>query len=116
MPATWWRRSRRKTRLSVKLDELHDLYDINRQVGTETGRGLNARKMLANDTYGLTNNDPTRMLNDKRAVNGGEALSPEVRKQVEDLHKKMFKTSRSACSMPRPVRPMRLAKLASLSR
>ena len=34
-------------------DELLDLYNINKTVGTETGRGLNARKMLAYEDYSL---------------------------------------------------------------
>ena len=34
-------------------DELLDLYNINKRVGTETGRGLNARKMMAYEDYSL---------------------------------------------------------------
>lgn len=42
-----------KLRVNRMSDQLQDLYDIGKRAGTETGRGLNARKMMANEDYSL---------------------------------------------------------------
>ena len=64
--------------------ELLDLYDINKAVGTATSRGLNARKMLANDDFTLA-----RMIAQKRKAVGVSQLSDEDSTLVKDAHQKI---------------------------
>lgn len=63
--------------------QLEALYDVNKAVGTETGRGLNARKMLAKEDFSLA-----RMASQARAAKG-TALSPEEVSKVKDLQKRI---------------------------
>lgn len=69
------------------LDELQDLYDVDKSVGRETARGLSARQMLIDRKYNLVN-----MMAEKRAANNGEPLSETQTKEVEELHKKVKET------------------------
>jgi len=75
-----------KPRIANVKDQLFDLYEINKHVGTETGRGLNARKMLAYEDYTLA-----KMELDARAANGGRPLTEEESAQVKALHDKIEK-------------------------
>ena len=75
-----------KTRVAGVSDALFDLYEINKKVGTETGRGLNARKMMANEDFSLA-----QMELDKRSVNGGRPLTDAEHEQVRQLHQKIQK-------------------------
>lgn len=78
----------RKARL---LDELQDIYDVNKAVGTENARGLASRKMMTDRQYSLTN-----MLAEKRATaNDGKPLTEDQQKEVEDLHKKITETQQA---------------------
>ncbi|MGE3419128.1 MAG: hypothetical protein AB7I42_23975 [Bradyrhizobium sp.] len=68
---------------------LEQLYDVNKAVGTATGRGLAARKMLAYEDFSLA-----KMLMEKRAATGVKTLdkdaAEEVRKaqqRIEELEK-----------------------------
>ena len=71
---------------SIKSNELLQLYDVNKNVGTETGRGLNARKMMANADYSLV-----RMLYQKeKAV--GRPLTADERGEVAGQQKKIVET------------------------
>lgn len=70
-----------KARLSELQDKLLDIYNVGKQVGTETGRGLNARKMLANEDFTLAN-----MMVERRAVNDGRKLTPKEEMEVQQAH------------------------------
>ena len=59
-----------KLRVAHLSDQLLDIYNIGKKVGTETGRGLNARKMMAYEDFTLAN-----MELEKRAANGGRPLT-----------------------------------------
>lgn len=72
--------SDRQTQSRV-LDELNELEAIARQAGTETGRGLNARKLMAAEDYSLA-----KMLTKRRAAKGGAKLTPEEEAQVKKQH------------------------------
>lgn len=76
-----------KARLGFATDALYKVYEIGKRVGTETGRGLSARRMLAKQDFTLAS-----MLNRKRASKGGEKLTPEETKQVEDQAKRIKET------------------------
>lgn len=62
-------------------EELYQLYDLGRKVGTETGRGLNARKMFAYEDYTLAKMELAR-----RAANEGKPLTEEQQTEVKKLH------------------------------
>lgn len=68
------------------LDDLQKIYDVDKKIGRETARGLNARKMMADRRFSLVN-----MQMEKRAANGGEPLTPEqeskIQQQYEDIKK-----------------------------
>lgn len=68
-------------------DQLLDLYDIGKKVGTETGRGLAARRMLANEDFTLANMEVQR-----RAANNGKPLTEKQRNEVVEQNKKIAKT------------------------
>lgn len=72
---------REKLRVAGLSDRLLDLYDIGKKVGTETGRGLNARRMMAYEDFSLA-----KMELEKRAANGGRRLTDAERQQIEALH------------------------------
>ena len=69
--------------------ELLELYDINKAVGTATSRGLSARKMLANDDFTLA-----RMLAQKRKAVGAAQLSDEDSAAVKDAYQKIANLER----------------------
>lgn len=70
--------------LSRISDDLLDIYDINKSVGRETGRGLNARKMLANEDFTLA-----RMVTKKRVAKGGAELTPTETTKVREQNQKI---------------------------
>lgn len=70
--------------LSRISDDLLDIYDINKSVGRETGRGLNARKMLANEDFTLA-----RMVTKKRVAKGGAELTPTETSKVREQNQKI---------------------------
>lgn len=65
-------------------DKLLELYDVGKSSGTETGRGLNARKMLAAEDFSLGN-----MITQKRAAVKGRQLTPEQMAEVGKAHKEI---------------------------
>lgn len=71
-------------------NKLLDLYNINKKVGTETGRGLNARKMMANEDFTLA-----KMEIERRAANGGRPLTDAERSEVTELNKKIESTQKA---------------------
>lgn len=78
-----------KLRVQQLSDQLLDLYNINKKVGTETGRGLNARKMMAFEDFSLA-----RMELEKRAANEGAPLTDVQRAEIQSLHEKINETQK----------------------
>jgi hypothetical protein len=74
-----------KGRLETVRNELQDVYDVGKIAGTETGRGLNARKMLADQNYTLANMEATT----RAIVNDGKPLSEAQAGEVAKLHERI---------------------------
>jgi hypothetical protein len=66
-----------KARVADLSNQLLDLYDINKKSGTETGRGLAARRMMANEDFTLA-----RMETDLRVAKGGKPLTDAERMEA----------------------------------
>lgn len=80
-----------KLKLAKALDDVNDIYDVGKTVGTLTAQGLNARRILLNQDFSLS-----RMLDTKRAVaNEGRPLSDAQVKEVSDLHAKIESTQKA---------------------
>lgn len=60
-------------------DQLQDIYTAGRRAGTENARGLNTRKMMADDNYSLG-----AMLSAKQSANDGKPLTTEQKTDVQD--------------------------------
>lgn len=73
-----------QSRLDAARDNVQAVYDAAKSAGTETGRGLNARKMLANEDYSLA-----KMEAQMRAEGGGRPLPPKHLAEVKKLHQKI---------------------------
>lgn len=71
--------SQRKAKI---LDDLQDLYDVDKKVGTANARGLNARKMMVDRRFSLTN-----MMAEKRASQEGKPLTSEEQAEVEKKYR-----------------------------
>lgn len=71
-------------RRAALLDDLQKIYNVDKKIGRETARGLNARKMMADRRFSLVN-----MQMEKRVANGGEPLTDaqneQLQKQYEDI-------------------------------
>lgn len=63
-------------------DDLLDIYNIGKRSGTESGRGLNARKMLAAEDFSLAS-----MVAQKRAASGGAKLNDAQTAEIGRLKK-----------------------------
>lgn len=74
----------RVTRLS---DQLLQLYEVNKAAGTETGRGLNARRMMAHEDFSLA-----KMETDLRVAQDGAPLTDTQRKSLDEAHAKIEAT------------------------
>lgn len=79
-----------RIRLAKVSDELQDIYNAGKKSGTESGRGLATRKMLAKNDYSLAS-----METQKRAANNGKSLDPKVQAEIQALHDKI-ETTRKA--------------------
>lgn len=73
-----------RARTSALSDQLLELYNVGKKAGTETGRGLNARKLLAAEDFSLAS-----MITQKRAAIGGKPLSAEQTAEVGRLQAKI---------------------------
>lgn len=73
------------TRLERARDDVQAVYDAGKAAGTETGRGLNARKMLANDDFSLAKMEATT----RAVVNDGKPLTPKQAADVAGLHERI---------------------------
>jgi hypothetical protein len=75
-----------QARMDAITKELVRIYDVGKRAGTETGRGLNARKMLAAQDFTLA-----RMMAREQASQGGVPLSREekatITKEFETISK-----------------------------
>lgn len=69
-----------KARVAEVSDQLLDIYNIGKKVGTETGRGLSARRMMANEDFSLA-----ALEMQKRAAKGGAPLTDAERAQLTKL-------------------------------
>lgn len=71
-------------------DDLLEIYNAGKLVGTEQGRGLASRKMLANEDFSLA-----KMTTLRRAVNDGKPLTAEQSAEVKELHAKIEATQKA---------------------
>lgn len=78
-----------KVRVAALSDQLLDLYNIDKAAGTETGRGLNARKMMAYEDFSLA-----KMELEKRAAKDGEQLTDAERAEVVRANKEIEETQK----------------------
>lgn len=72
---------RHKALLNEVSNKLQELYDVNKAAGTETGRGLAARRMLASEDFTLA-----KMEMELRAARDGRPLSDHEREQLQKAH------------------------------
>ena len=79
-----------RLRVAAVSDKLQELYNITKTSGTETARGLNARKMMATQTYELA-----EMEMSKRAANQGRPLTDDERAEIQRLHEKIAATQKA---------------------
>lgn len=77
-------------RVDILSNQLLDLFNIDKAVGTENARGLNARKMLANEDFTLA-----KMELEKRAAKGGEQLTDAERADVTRANKEITETQQA---------------------
>ena len=77
-----------KAQLDKATNALYDVHTAARAAGAETGRGLNARKMLTNEQYELSS-----MLSRKRAANDGQPLNDAQAQEVRQAHAKIQELS-----------------------
>ena len=79
-----------KLRVAQISDQLHDIYNIGKRAGTETGRGLNARKMMAYEDFSLA-----QMELSKRAANDGRPVTDAERIHLMDVEKQFNETQKA---------------------
>lgn len=79
-----------KLRVAQVSDQLHDIYNIGKRAGTETGRGLNARKMMAYEDFSLA-----QMELSKRAANDGRPLTDDERAHLVDVERQFNETKKA---------------------
>lgn len=73
-----------KLRVQDASNKLLELYEINKSSGTETGRGLNARKMMANEDFTLAQMEVQR-----RVDKDGAPLTDADRAEITAVHDKL---------------------------
>ena len=79
-----------KLRVAELSDKLLDLYDIGKRAGTETGRGLAARKMMAYEDFSLA-----KMETEYRAAKGGAPLTDAERQKMTELQQRVEETQKA---------------------
>jgi hypothetical protein len=79
-----------RARMAGWSDALLDVYDVGKKAGTETGRGLAARRMMANEDFSLAS-----MTLQKRAAKGGEPLTEVETDQIQKLNAKIEATQKA---------------------
>lgn len=73
-----------KVRVQIISDQLFALYEIDKAAGTATGRGLAARRMMANEDFTLA-----RMEMEKRVAKGGEPLTEAERARLAQMSERI---------------------------
>lgn len=73
-----------RMRWSALSDQLLEVYNASKSAGTETGRGLNARRMMANEDYSLAGMETA-----KRASKNGEPLTQAEHAKIKELNDKL---------------------------
>ena len=81
--------ARAETSEALLASQLQDYYDVDKKVGTETGRALNARKMLANEAFELM-----PMLAQTRKAKGSD-LTAEDRAAVAETQREIAGTQQA---------------------
>lgn len=79
-----------RIRVAGLSDQLLRLYNLGKKVGTETGRGLNARKMIAYEDFTLAKMDLGM-----RAAKGGAPLTPDETAEITRLHQRILDTQKA---------------------
>lgn len=80
-----------KATSQILLDSIQKTYDVDKEIGTQTARGLAARRMMIDQRYKLI-----KMLAEYRSVaNDGKPLSDEQEKQIQELHQKITDTQKA---------------------
>jgi hypothetical protein len=95
-----------KVRTAELSDRLLELYNVNKAAGTETGRGLAARKMMANEDYTLA-----AMEMEKRAANGGAPLTDAERSAMAKLHERIVDLEAKAVAREEQVATERAGRM-----
>lgn len=85
-----WVVTEARQRLAALSDQLLQLYDVGRRAGTETGRGLAARRMMAYEDYSLAS-----MELQKRAANDGRPLTEAEHEEIRKLHERIAATQKA---------------------
>jgi hypothetical protein len=89
-------------------NQLLELYDINKAVGSATSRGLNARKMLANEDFTLA-----KMSAQKRAAEGVGELSKESREKVTASYQRIKELETKLAEHVQRIDTMKAEKAAT---
>lgn len=76
-----------RVRAAALQDQYNALGQVTKQVGTELGRGLNARKMMASEDYSLA-----KLMQRRKISNNSEPLTPEQETEVKEQHTKIEAT------------------------
>jgi len=114
-------RSEASARLERARDALQVLYDVDKLVGTETARGLNARKMMAASDYSLVRMESTY----RATANDGKPLTDKQQAIIKDLHKRIAEADakiaelekrRKTAATPSPQRRSYFAEQARAAR
>lgn len=95
-----------KARTAELSDQLLELYNVNKAAGTETGRGLAARKMMANEDFTLA-----AMEMEKRAALGGAPLTDAERTAMGKLHERIVELEAKAVAREEQVAQERATRM-----
>jgi|GEM_PF-4889991 len=95
-----------KAQVAELSDQLLELYDVNKAAGTETGRGLAARKMMANEDFTLA-----AMEMEKRAALGGAPLTDAERTAMAKLQERIADLERRAVEREEQVAQERASRM-----
>lgn len=73
-----------RPRFAWLTDQLENVYDATKAIGRETARGLNARKMLADQKYTLA-----RTMQEVKVAKGVSELAPEDVARIDELYRRV---------------------------
>lgn len=78
-----------RVRLNRWRDDLLDLFNVTKEVGTANSLGLGSRRMMAYEDFSLG-----KMETEWRAQNGGRKLTPDEETEIARLHDRIAKTTK----------------------